>query len=244
MAGFGSPPAGLLAKVGLTAPELGSKGEYDLLLRCAEQADGVHHVPKLLCQRGPAELDDPAVERAALERMLGRRGMAAEVLATPVPGTWRVKRSVAAQGKVSIIIPTCAANGCIETCINTLRDKTTYPDFEIICVDNIQQSKLAWKVWLRENADKIVDMPDAFNWSTFNNRASEVADGEYLLFLNDDIEIIQDGWLDALVEHAQRPEVGIVGPQLLYPRRDGAARRDVSWKQRDRTARVSPCGGG
>ena len=68
-------------------------------------------------------------------------------------------------------------------------------------------------------ADKIVDMPAAFNWSAFNNRAADVASGEYLLFLNDDIEITQDDWLDALVEHAQRPEVGIVGPQLLY--RDG-----------------------
>ena len=111
------------------------------------------------------------------------------------------------------------------TCITTLRARTTYPDFEIICVDNIPQSKLAWKVWLQESADKIVDIPDAFNWSAFNNRAVEVAEGEYVLFLNDDIEIIQDDWLDALMEHAQRPDVGIVGPQLLY--RDGTFLR--SW---------------
>ena len=62
-----------------------------------------------------------------------------------------------------------------------------------------------------------MDIPEAFNWSHFNNRAAEATDGEYLLFLNDDIEITQPDWLDALLEHAQRPEVGIVGPQLLYP---------------------------
>jgi ADP-heptose:LPS heptosyltransferase/GT2 family glycosyltransferase len=209
----------LLAKTAVTPAELAATGEYDLLLRCVDHADGVHHVPKLLCQRGAPDLDAPALEQAALQRMLDRRALSAEVLPTPIAGTWRIKRAVPSRGKVSIIIPTCAANGYIETCINTLRARTTYPAFEIICVDNIPASKLAWKVWLQESADKIIDMPDAFNWSAFNNRAADVADGEYLLFLNDDIEIIQDDWLDALVEHAQRPEVGIVGPQLLY--RDG-----------------------
>ena len=61
--------------------------------------------------------------------------------------------------------------------------------------------------------------PNDLNWSRFNNRGTELADGEYLLFLNDDIEVQQEGWLDALLEHAKRPEVGIVGPQLLYPNR-------------------------
>jgi O-antigen biosynthesis protein len=210
---------GLLAKLGVTPAGLAAAGEYDLLLRCVEQAAGVHHLPKLLCQRSAAELDSPALEQAALQRMLDRRGLTAEVLPTTIQGTWRIKRAVPSKGKVSIIIPTCAANGYIETCINTLRAKTSYPAYEIICIDNIPTSKLAWKIWLQESADKIIEMPDAFNWSTFNNRAAQLADGEYLLFLNDDIEVIQDDWLDALVEHAQRPEVGIVGPQLLY--RDG-----------------------
>ena len=67
---------------------------------------------------------------------------------------------------------------------------------------------MAWKVWLQQNADKVIDIPDAFNWSVFNNRAAEIADGEFLLFLNDDIEIIQEDWLDAMMEHARRPEVG------------------------------------
>jgi ADP-heptose:LPS heptosyltransferase/GT2 family glycosyltransferase len=209
--------ADLLAKVGVTAAGLVSAGEYDLLLRCVEQARGVHHVPKLLCQRAAVELDDPALERAALERMLCRRGMAAEVLATPITGVWRIKRAVRSKGKVSIIIPTCAANGYIEACINTLRAKTCYPDFEIICIDSIPSSDIAWKIWLKANSDKVIEMPDAFNWSLFNNRATEVAEGDYFLFLNDDIEIVQDDWLDALVEHAQRPEVGVVGPRLLYP---------------------------
>ncbi len=211
--------AALLAKTQATPASLVAHGEYDLLLRCAELADGVHHIPKLLCQRGAVELDAAAQQHAALQRALQRRDIEGSVLATAIPGTWRVKRTGAEQGRVSIIIPTCAAHGYIETCINTLRAKTTYPDYEIVCIDNIPAADVAWKVWLAQHADKVVDIPDAFNWSVFNNRAAAAASGEYLLFLNDDIEIIQDDWLDAMMEHAGRPEVGITGPQLLY--RDG-----------------------
>ena len=211
--------AALLARSGVTPTSLIAAGEYDLLLRCSEQAAGIHHVPKLLCQRSIAELDDPVQERAALARALDRRGIEAAVLTTPIQGTWRVKRAVPAAGKVSIIIPTCASHGYIETCIETLRTRTAYRDFEIICIDNIPQADIAWKVWLQQHADKVLEIPEAFNWSIFNNRAADIADGEFLLFLNDDIEIIQDDWLDAMMEHARRPEVGITGPQLLY--RDG-----------------------
>ncbi|MEA2727093.1 MAG: hypothetical protein QOF70_1568, partial [Acetobacteraceae bacterium] len=219
---FGRPwvaTAALLARTGATPASLIADGEYDLVLRCADHATGVHHIPKLLCQRLTMELDSPGLEHAALERTLDRRGIVAEVLATPIQGTWRVKRAVPSKGKVSIIIPTCASHGYIETCITTLRAKTTYRDYEIVCIDNIPIQDIAWKVWLQQNSDKVVEIPDAFNWSIFNNRATEVADGEFILFLNDDIEIIQDDWLDAMMEHARRPEVGITGPQLLY--RDG-----------------------
>ena len=208
--------AALLAKSGATAASLTADGEYDLLLRSVEDAAGVHHIPRLLCRRSAMHLDDSALEQAALRNALDRRGIAGSVLPTPVQGTWRVRRDAAASGKVSIIIPTCASKGYIETCIKTLRAATSYRDFEIICIDNIPASEVAWKIWLQQNADKVVEIPQAFNWSTFNNRAAEVAAGEFLLFLNDDIEIIQDDWLDAMLEHARRPEVAVTGARLLY----------------------------
>ncbi len=207
----------LLRQCALTPRSLFAAGEYDLLLRCTEQAQTVHHVHKLLAQRGPAEPDDDAASRAALARAAERRGFAATVKTGCLPGTYRLQRLQPAAGKVSIIIPTCAAHGHIETCIRTLRETTAYRNYEIVCIDNIPAGEPRWKAWLQENADRIVDIQEAFNWSHFNNRAAEATDGEYLLFLNDDIEITQPDWLDALLEHAQRPEVGIVGPQLLYP---------------------------
>ena len=207
----------LLAKAEVTPRALLRDAEYDIVLRCAEQAAKIHHVAKLLCRRGAEMLDSDRAARGALRRAATRRGIQAEVLETPIPGTFRLRRRKRATGKVSIIIPTCAAHGHIETCIRTLRDQTAYRNFEIICVDNIPGHQVGWKRWLRDNADKVVDIPDAFNWSRFNNRAAEVATGDFLLFLNDDVEVMDRDWLDALLDHVQRPEVGIVGARLLYP---------------------------
>ena len=207
----------LLGRSGVTTRDLLQAGEYDAVLRCVEQAVQVQHVPALLCQRGASRIDDAEMEAAALARAAARRGIAAEVLAGAAPGAWRLRRTQPATGMVSIIIPTCAARGYIETCIMSLRERTAYRNFEIVCVDNIPDSQVAWKIWLQQNADRVVPMPDAFNWSHFNNRGVAAASGEYLLFLNDDIEVTQADWLDVLLEHAQRPEVAVVGPQLLYP---------------------------
>ncbi len=207
----------LLGRSGLTPADLLAKGEYDAVLRCTEQADSIHHVPRLLCARGSQWLDDEAMETAALTQAATRRGIAAEVVPGAVPGTWRFRRTEPVTGMVSIIIPTCAARGYIEACIRSLRERTAYRNFEIICVDNIPENQVAWKLWLKQNADIIVPMPDEFNWSHFNNVGVEAASGEYLLFLNDDIEVIQPDWLDVMLEHVNRPEVAVVGPQLLYP---------------------------
>jgi ADP-heptose:LPS heptosyltransferase/GT2 family glycosyltransferase len=207
----------LLHRSRITLRDLLLTGEYDAILRCTEEAVRVHHMPRLLCLRGAPQIDDPILEAAALTRAAERRGIAAEVLAGAAPGAWRFRRTQPATAMVSIIIPTCAARGFIESCIKSLRDHTLYRNFEIVCIDNIPSDQTAWKIRLKENADKVVPMPEAFNWSHFNNRGVEAASGEYLLFLNDDIEVIQPDWLDALLEHAQRPEVAVVGPQLLYP---------------------------
>lgn len=209
----------VLVDTGASPASLRERGEYDLLLHCAERAGLIHHVPKLLCQRGADDLDTDDQSEAALRRTAKRRGIEAEVLPTAVPHAWRLRRCAPVRGKVSIIIPTCAAHGYIETCITTLREKTAYPDIEIIVIDNIPDDQVAWKIFVEQNADKVVDIPDAFNWSRFNNRAADVADGAFILFLNDDIEIERDDWLDVLLENVARPEVGIVGPRLLYPAR-------------------------
>ncbi len=207
----------LLRRVAVTPRGLLRDGEYDLILRCTEHAAAVHHVPRLLASRGAVVLDDDATGRAALVRAASRRGIDGDVMDGCLPGTWRLRRRLQATGKVAIVIPTCAARGLIENCIATLRDRTAYRNYEIVCIDNIPASQMEWKVWLHESADRVVHSPEPFNWSRFNNLAAAETDSDYLLFLNDDVEITQADWLDAMLEHAQQPDVGVVGPQLLYP---------------------------
>jgi ADP-heptose:LPS heptosyltransferase/GT2 family glycosyltransferase len=211
----------LLDRAGASPRSLLELGEYDLLLRCVAETgpNGVRAVPRLLCERVAGAGEDAATEMQALASVAARQGFEATVEPGCLPGIWRLRRRVVTKGKVSIIVPTCAANNYIETCVATLKARTAYRNFEIVAIDNIPDTMPKEKAWLHQAVDKIVDIPEAFNWSRFNNRAAEMADGEFLLFLNDDMEVIQDDWLDAMLEYAQVPEIGIVGPQLLYPDR-------------------------
>jgi ADP-heptose:LPS heptosyltransferase/GT2 family glycosyltransferase len=199
--------------------ELMSVGAYDLVLRLTEHATAIRHVPATLLQAAGGFTEDGAAERKALQRALARRGIAAAVNPGRTSGSYRIRRKVATRALVSIIIPTCAARGLIRTCIETLRSRTAYRNFQIVCIENIPDAKQDSKDWLRAHADTVIAITEPFNWSRFNNLAVAASRGEFLLFLNDDIEIIDPDWLDALLEHAARPDVGAVGPQLLYPDR-------------------------
>jgi ADP-heptose:LPS heptosyltransferase/GT2 family glycosyltransferase len=207
----------LIERTEATLEDLRVLGEYDLVLRCTEEAAEITHIPSMLCQRGAERLDFKAKEERALVRALARRGIEGEIRTGCRPGIYRAVRQIATPGRVSIIIPTCAARGLIKSCIATLRALTDYPNFQVVCIDDIPESEREWKNWLRANSDEVVEVGGPFNWSRFNNKGAAAADGEFLLFLNDDIEIIEPGWLRAMMEHAQRPEVGVVGAQLLYP---------------------------
>jgi GT2 family glycosyltransferase len=194
-------------------------GAYDLALRLTEHAKAIRHVPATLLQAAGGFAEDVAAERKSLQRALTRRGIAATVSAGRAGETFRVRRKIATRALVSIIIPTCATRDLIRTCIATVRSQTAYRNFEIVCIENIPDGREDSKKWLRAHADKVISTAEPFNWSRFNNLAVAAARGEFLLFLNDDIEIIDPAWLDALLEQAQRPDVGAVGPQLLYPDR-------------------------
>ncbi len=190
---------------------------YDLVLRLTERAANIVHVPRILCRRGVEPVDHADRDRRALERAIERRGIAGEVLAGGVPGLYRLKRAVSTTGLVTIVMPTAGVGGLVKKAIKTLRAVTAYRNVEIVVVDNIPDGDKAVRDWVKQNADTVVRLDAPFNWSRFNNEGVAAAKGEFLLFLNDDIEIVQPDWLDALLEHAERPEVGVVGPKLLYP---------------------------
>src|SRR5690606_13864318 len=107
-------------------------------------------------------------------------------------------------------------------CVTSLLEKTRYPDFEVLIVDNNSETPETRK-WLDgvanmgTNKIRVLRYPHPFNYSAINNMAASEARGEYLVLLNNDTAILREDWLEALMNHGQRPEVGIVGAKLLYP---------------------------
>lgn len=192
--------------------------EYERVLRLTEHARNIRRVPKVLVERHGDQWEDASREMEALRRAAAQRGIPASIEATPITGAYRFHRMLSRPGRVSIIIPSIAARGLVKTCIESIC-KSNYKDYEIILIDNIQDASSEWKQWFRAQADQVIEVPDEFNWSLFNNIGAEHASGDYLLFLNDDIEVLDPHWLETLMEIAQSDEVGVVGPYLLYPDR-------------------------
>lgn len=192
---------------------------FDALLRLTEQAANIVHVQRILARRGADNIEAPAVEMRALKGALKRRAEGGSVKPGLVKNTYRCRPAAKIEDLVSVIIPTCASRGLVKVCIESLRNVSTYKNIEIICIENISDAASEWKQWLRDNCDVVIEINENFNWSLFNNIAAEEASGSYLLFLNDDIEIIHEDWLDAMLDQARRKDVGVVGPQLLYPDR-------------------------
>ena len=137
-------------------------------------------------------------------------------------GLFKVKRSINNHPLVSIIIPFKDEAGLLVSCIESILGKSTYENFEIIGVNNQSVENATFEAMNDLSAaDKRVmfyDFDKEFNYSEINNHAvSAWANGEQILFLNNDIEIISPGWIEALLEYSQMPEVGAVGGKLYYP---------------------------
>ena len=117
--------------------------------------------------------------------------------------------------RISIIIPTRDAPQYIGPCLESLYAKTTYPNFEVIVVDNQTRDPLARKV-LQQYPIRCLSDDEEFNFSRVNNRAARIAQGEYLVLLNNDTEVVTPQWLSLLLAFAEQPTVGAVGPLLVH----------------------------
>jgi glycosyltransferase involved in cell wall biosynthesis len=217
----------LLAAIGGFRSGYEGAQDYDLLLRFTERTHRVAHTPKILyhwrmsptstARSAGAKPFASESGRRALEDALRRRGQEAsvEVLA---PGRYRAKYRIQESRLVSIIIPTKDQLRLLQQCVDSIEEKTSYDPYEIIIIDNnsINSETIHYLDGLSVK-HRVLRYPHPFNFSAINNFGANQARGEYLLFLNDDTQVIEGEWLNALVEQAQRPEVGAVGAKLLYP---------------------------
>jgi len=198
--------------------------ELDLLLRLIEQGglEGLAHAPEPLLVIPPQDIRTEPSEQEAIARHLAQRGYDRARVEATLPGCYRIHYGHQATPGVSIIIPTKNQLGMLQRCVETLLEKTAYKNYEVLIVDNgsDETDAVAWLDGieaLQSPQLRVLRYPYPFNYSAINNFAASQARGEYLVLLNNDTAILREDWLDALLNHAQRPEVGIVGAKLLYP---------------------------
>ena len=205
--------------------------DYDLVLRLTEKTERIFHIPKVLYHwrihsdstakilTNKSYAKDAA--QKAISDALYRRGESGKVI--PVPGGHHIVRYEINDFKlVSIIIPTKNLGDVLDKCLSSIFGKTEYPNYEVLVIDNGSTESRTQEVinnWKTKELNRFrcerLDIP--FNYSKINNYAVERAKGEYLLFLNNDTEVLTPDWIEAMVEQAQRRCIGAVGALLLYP---------------------------
>ncbi len=216
---------------------LGFEGsqDYDLALRVSELTtpERIHHIPWVLYHwrqaGGPQTFSQGFMDRCAES---ARRAVAEHLERTGQPGVsverqadtpgWVEVRRAPPQPRplVSVIVPTRDRAELLAQCVDGVLNHTAYAPLELIVVDNGSVEPETRTLFERLAADprvRILSAPGPFNFSALNNRAVAEAKGEVLLLLNNDISMIEPGWLDELVAHAVRPNVGAVGARLLFP---------------------------
>ena len=214
----------LVETLGGFRTEFDGSQDYDLILRASEQTTQIGHVPLPLYSWRMISGSAAASERAkpyaykaaakALAHAMERRNIPGRVEEAGVPGIYRMRPRVPGEPLVSVIIPTRDKAGLLGRCLTAMRSHSRYPAREIIVVDSAPEEPLPEH--LESAITKLVPFEDrVFNFSRAVNLGAARASGEFLLLLNDDAEATANGWLEAMLEQAQRREIGVVGARLV-----------------------------
>ena len=219
----------LLQKVGGMRKEFDGAQDYDFIFRCTEAAGKICHIPEILYHWRTHEAstaDNPQSKlyafeagKRAIEENLKRRGLQGEVSHTKDYGFYRVKYAVQGEPLVSIIIPNKDAKTDLEKCIRSVKEKSSYKNYEILIVENNSETEeifAYYKELSKDPAIRLLKWKKEFNYSAINNFAAKKARGEYLLFLNNDTEVITEDWIQELLGICQRQGTGAVGARLYY----------------------------
>ena len=220
----------VVQKAGGFRREFDGAQDYDFIFRCVEQAREVIHVPEILYHwrtHKSSTADNPASKMYAFEA--GKRAIEGNLERTGTPGTvehtrdfgfYRVKYPVQGEPLVSIIIPNREEKETLQACVESIFEKTVYKNYEIIIVENNSSSDEIFRYYRKLSEDPRIHLlrwKKEFNYSAINNFGVRHAKGDYLLFLNNDVKVIDPDWLSEMLGVCQRQEVGAVGAKLIYP---------------------------
>ena len=220
----------LLEKTGGFRREFDGAQDYDFIFRCTEAAEKIVHIPEVLYHwrtHKESTADNPVSKmyafeagKRAIESHLERCREQGVVSHTKDMGFYRVDYPVQGSPLVSVVIPNKDHSDMLMRCVNSIKEKTTWKNYEIIIAENNSVQKETFDCYQKLQEDsriRVITWEGEFNYSAINNFAVREARGEYLLFLNNDVEVISEGWMTFMLGNCQREEVGIVGAKLYYP---------------------------
>ena len=225
----------LLDKLGGLRSGFDGAEEYDLLLRLMEETDRIAHIPEALYTRPvePGPLEPGAAEprtavpaatgpryseaaKVAIGEAMRRRGEPGSVDDGLVPGSYRARYRIPGSPRVAIVIPTRDKGDMLGRCVDSIIQKSTYRNYEIVVIDNDSKDPATLQ-YLATFPGRVLRYPAPFNYARMLNLAVQSLECDALLFLNNDTEVINADWIEALLEHGMRPTVGAVGCRLYFP---------------------------
>ncbi len=205
--------------------------DHDMILRLTANAKKVVHVPKLMYYWRSHKASVASDISAKPYAIAAAKGAVAahlqscgfknfEIKSTRAFDTiFEIKYEIEREDKISILIPNKDHVDDLRRCIDSIKERSTYENYEIIVIENNSTEKGTFDYYKTlEGQDKItiVTYEGEFNYARINNFGAGVATGKYLLLLNNDTQVISMNWLEAMLMYAQRPDVGAVGAKLYY----------------------------
>lgn len=204
--------------------------DYDIILRLTEKARRIVHIPKILYYwRGhsgsvasdiAAKAYTVSAAKAALCEHLDRVGLKGTVTDSVIPSTYRIQYDIDGEPLISIVIPNMDHVDDLKKCIDSISTLSTWKKWEIVVVENNSRNPETfdyYKTLETRPEIRIVTWEGGFNFSAICNRGAQAAKGDYILLLNNDMQVITPDWLEQMLMFAQRGDVGATGAMLYYP---------------------------
>jgi GT2 family glycosyltransferase len=215
-----------LRKLGGARIDAADAWRWDLMLRAtnALPVREIHRLPFVLCHRGTRSSERRRNEAMAgsgvVAQELARRSDGAKIVPSQSGYLVITRRPPDDAPHVTVIVATRDRCDLLRRCVAGILHRTLYPRYDVIIVDNDSREAATLEYFRQLRCDsrvKIVSFPGPFNFSAINNMAADLAHGEILALLNNDIDVIAPRWLGEMVGHAVKPDIGIVGAKLYYP---------------------------
>ncbi len=222
----------LVDKCGTFRTEFDGSQDHDMILRLTKAATNIVHVPKILYywrSHAGSVASDINAKSYAIDAAKG--AVAAHLTACGFSGfkiessrafetIFRIRYALTGHPLVSILIPNKDHTEDLRRCIESITDRTSYDNYEIIVIENnsvTDEIKEYYETLKMHPRIKVVSYEGEFNYSAVNNFGASFAEGEYIILLNNDTEVITRNWIEELLMYAQRDDVGAVGCMLYYP---------------------------